>query len=90
MLLTGQRIRWMKDPQLGPSIEVSQERAIEELEEIPVEKKKRRSPLYSNNAYKVQKLSGTDKLVTEQDTVPVLLQVFPDLLQRQLLQQLVM
>ena len=33
-----QRIRWMKDPQLGPSIEVSQERAIGELEEIPVEK----------------------------------------------------
>ena len=36
MLFTGQRIRWMKDPQLGPSVEVSQERAIEELEEIPV------------------------------------------------------
>ena len=38
MLFTRQRIRWMKNPQLGPSIEVSQERAIEELEEIPVEK----------------------------------------------------
>ena len=38
VLFTGQRIRWMKDPQSGPSIEVSQERAIEELEEIPVEK----------------------------------------------------
>ena len=63
VLLTGQRIRWMKDPQLGPSIAVSQERAIEELEEIPVEKKKRRSP-------------RRDKLVAEQDTVPVLLQVF--------------
>ena len=33
------RIRWMKDPQLGPSVEVSQARAIEELEEIPVKKK---------------------------------------------------
>ena len=32
---TRQRIRWMKDPQLGPIIEVSQERAFEELEEIP-------------------------------------------------------
>ena len=39
VLLTGQRICWMKHPQLGPSIEVSQERAIEELEVIPVEKK---------------------------------------------------
>ena len=29
---------WKKDPQLGPSIEVSQERAIEELEEIPAER----------------------------------------------------
>ena len=38
VLFTGQRIRWMTDPQLGPSIEVSQERAIEELEQIPVEK----------------------------------------------------
>ena len=28
----------MKDPQLGPSIEVSQERATEKLEKIPVEK----------------------------------------------------
>ena len=35
---TGRRIRWIKDPHLGPSIEVSQEKAIEELGEIPVEK----------------------------------------------------
>ena len=33
-----QGIRCMKDPQLGPSFEVSQERAIEELDQIPVEK----------------------------------------------------
>ena len=30
-------IHWKEDPQLRPSIEVSQERAIEELEELPVE-----------------------------------------------------
>ena len=36
---TGQRIRWTKDSQSGPSIEVSQEKAIGELEEIPVEMK---------------------------------------------------
>ena len=35
---TGQRIRCTKDPQTGSHIEVSQERAIEELEEIPVER----------------------------------------------------
>ena len=35
---TGQRIRWTKDPQSGPCIEVSQEKAIEELEEISVER----------------------------------------------------
>ena len=29
---TGQRIRWTKDPQSGPCIEVRQEKAIEELE----------------------------------------------------------
>ena len=64
----------MKDPQSGPSIEVGQEKAIDDLEEIPVKKNiKRRSPLYSYNAYKVQKPSGSDKLVTKQDTVSVLL-----------------
>ena len=39
VLFRGQRIRWMKDPQLEPSSEVNQERDIEELEEIPVEQK---------------------------------------------------
>ena len=33
---TGQRFRWTKDPQSGLYIDVSQEEAIEELEEIPV------------------------------------------------------
>ena len=35
---TGQRFRWTKDPQSGLYIEVSQEKALEELEEIPVER----------------------------------------------------
>ena len=38
MTFTGQSIRWTKDPQSGPCIEVSQEKAFEELEEIPVER----------------------------------------------------
>ena len=35
---TRQRIRWTQDPQNGPYIEVNQYKAIEELEEIPVER----------------------------------------------------
>ena len=37
-LFTRQRIRWMKDPQSGSYMAVRQERAVEELEEIPVER----------------------------------------------------
>ena len=76
VLITGQRIRWMKDPQSGPSIEVSQGRGIEELGEIPVEKNTNEDlHCTPGNAYQVQKPSKTDKLVTKQDTVSVLLQV---------------
>ena len=35
--VTGQRIRWTKDRQTGTCIEVSQAKATEEVEEIPVE-----------------------------------------------------
>ena len=35
---TGQRIRWTKDSQSGSCIQVSQQTATEELEEIPVER----------------------------------------------------
>ena len=35
---TGQRTRWIKDHQSGPCIEVSQQKAVDELEEIPVER----------------------------------------------------
>ena len=44
LLFTGQRIRWMKDPQSGSRIEVSPEKAIEELEEIPVERNTKEDP----------------------------------------------
>ena len=36
---TGQRIRWIKDSQSGRCSEVSQQEAVDELEEIPVERK---------------------------------------------------
>ena len=35
---TGKRIRWTQDSQNGPYIEVSQNKAIDELGEIPVER----------------------------------------------------
>ena len=38
VLFTGQSIRWMKDLQSGSCIEVSQQRAIDELEEILAER----------------------------------------------------
>ena len=37
VLFTRQRSHGKKDPQLGPSIEVSRQKAIEELEEILLE-----------------------------------------------------
>ena len=40
---TGRRIRWMKNPQLGSYIEVSQEKAPEKLEEITIERKTKKN-----------------------------------------------
>ena len=90
VLFTGQGIRWMNDRHFGPSIEVSQERAIEELDEIPVEKNTKED-LHCTPAMhtRYRSLLG-QKLVAKQDTVPVWLQVFQVLLQKQLFQQLVM
>ena len=69
---TGQRIRCTTDPQTGSHIEVSREKAIEELEEIPVERNTKEDfhctpamPLHPCNAYKIHKPSGTNKLVAE-------------------------
>ena len=54
-----QRIRWTQDSQNGPYIEVSQSEAIDELQEILVERHERRPPVHSCVAYNVQKPSGT-------------------------------
>ena len=62
---TGQRIRWTKDSQSGLCIEVSQQEAVDELEEIPVERNTKEDLHCTCNAYKVQEPSGTDKLVAE-------------------------
>ena len=55
----------MKDPQSGSSIEVSQEKAIEELEEIPVERntKDLHCTLAMHTRYR--KPSRTDALVAK-------------------------
>ena len=61
-----QRIRGTQDSQNGLYIEVSQDKAIDEVEEIPVERNtKEDSPLHFFNAHTVQKPTGTDKLATE-------------------------
>ena len=44
VLFTRQRVHWMKDPYLGSSMEVRQERAMKELEEISVEKNTKLDP----------------------------------------------
>ena len=63
----GQRFRWTQDSQNGPNIEVSQNKATDELEEIPVER---------NTKEDLQCTTWTDKLAAEKDTVPMLLQNF--------------
>ena len=42
---TGQRIRWTQDSQNGPYIEVSQDKAIDELEEVPVNEIRRNTSI---------------------------------------------
>ena len=76
VLFTRQNHRWTKDPQSGPCIEVSQEKAIEELEEIQVERSTKKV-LHCIPAMhtRYRSLSGTDKLVAELATVSVLLPV---------------
>ena len=62
VLFTKRRFHWEKDPQLRPSIEVTQEKAIEELEEIMVEKSTKEDLYYTCNAHKVQEPTATDTL----------------------------
>ena len=52
---TKQRIRWTKDPQSGPCIEVSQEKAIEKLEEISVDRNTK-----ENLCALLQRIQGTE------------------------------
>ena len=63
---TGQRIRWTQDSQNGPYIEVNQNKAIDELERIPVERNttedRHCTPSMHTN---VQKPIGTNKVATE-------------------------
>ena len=67
LAFTGQRIRRTQESQTGPYIEVSQEKAIEELDVIPVERntKEDLQCTPSMHTYNVQKPSGTEKLAAE-------------------------
>ena len=76
VLFTRPKHRWTKDTQSGPCIEVSQEKAVEELEVIQVERSTK-EVLHCIPAMhtRYRSLSGTDKLVAELATVSVLLPV---------------
>ena len=71
-----QRMRWTQDTQNGPYIEVSQNNAIGEMEEIPVERHTKEHFHCTPSMHRAQEPTGTDKLATEQDPVPMLIQIF--------------
>ena len=77
MTFERQRIRWMKDPLPGSCIEVSQQKAIDELEEIRGERNTKED-LHCTPAMhtRYRSLLGERTLFTEWNTVSVLLQVF--------------
>ena len=82
--MTGQRTRWTQNPQTGPYVEVSQEKAIEELEVIPVDLQRTlaKHTMYRSFLGQLNWLqSGTQFKVATSSL---------DVLQKQLLQQLVM
>ena len=74
---TRQRICWMKDPQSGSCIDVCQEKAIDELEVIPAERNTKEEPHWTPAIHtEYRSLLGQITLVSKQDTVSMLLQVF--------------
>ena len=84
---TGQRTRWTKGSRSGSCIEVSQQKAIDELEKIPVQRNTKED-LYCTNAMHTRYRSFLGQQSRTQ-----LLSVatsFPEVPQWQLLQQLVM
>ena len=71
---TRQGIRWTQDSQNEPYIEVGQEKAFDELEEISAKDDSHYTS--SMQTINVQKPSGTDELATKWYTIPMLLQIF--------------
>ena len=65
MAFTGQRIFWTQGLQTGPYIEVGQEKAIEELEEISVERNTKEDLQCILAMHTMHRSSGTDKLAAE-------------------------
>ena len=66
---TGQRIHWTQDSPIGPNIQVSREKVIEELKNISVERNTK------DDLQCTPALHTTDKLAAELETVSMLLQV---------------
>ena len=82
--LTGQRIRWTQDSPKGPYIEVNQNEAIEELEEIRVERNTKEdfhcTPSMHTKCRSLYRVGHNSNAVTN----------YPDVLRWQPLQQLAM
>ena len=72
-----QRVRSTQDPTNGPYIVVSQDKAIIELEGIPVERNTKEDLHCTPSLQTMYRSSSrTDKLATVQDTVPMSPQIF--------------
>ena len=73
---TGQRIRWTQDSQKGPYIEVSQDKAIDEPEEIPVERNSKEDLHCTPSMLQCTDLLGQITWLQSRNPVPMLLQNF--------------
>ena len=74
---TRQIIRWTQDSQNGPFMEINQNKAIDEREEIPVERNtKENLHCTPSMLTKHRSLLGQTRLAAEQDTIPMLPQNF--------------
>ena len=60
VVFTGQKIRWTRDSTNGPYIEVSEDKAIDELEEIPVERNTKEDLQCTLAMHNMQQPTGTE------------------------------
>ena len=87
---TGQRIRWTQDSQNSPCIEVSQNKAIDELEEVPVERNTKEDLHYTPSMHTMYRGLLGQMNWLQSGTQFQCCHNFPGALRWQLLQQLAM